>query len=216
MFVLLIALSAIAQAQDERNKVEFYGGYSYMRTDTGFDDDFDDFDDIDTSFNSHGFNASITGNPHRFAGVKFDFSTHSKSQSFSDGTDTATASFRTNQFLGGVQFKDNRKEGSRVRPFAHVLAGLANQRLRATGTFFDDGDTEGTGTPTAFDDSVSSNNFAMVFGAGVDVNLNKRVALRLIQVDFNPIFFRDQNFGDVTIEGRTQKNWRIGVGIVFH
>jgi hypothetical protein len=56
--------------------------------------------------------------------------------------------------------------------------------------------------------SSSSNNtlndFARVFGGGID--------LRLIQFDYNPIFVRTRN----GIEGKTQHNFRIGVGLVFH
>jgi hypothetical protein len=54
--------------------------------------------------------------------------------------------------------------------------------------------------------------FAMVFGGGIDVKLGKRIDLRLIQVDYNPIFVKTRN----GIEGKTQHNFRIGVGLVFH
>lgn len=56
----------------------------------------------------------------------------------------------------------------------------------------------------------------MVFGAGIDVKVSKRVDIRIIQFDYNPIFFREQDFDDFTLAGRTQNNFRIGVGIVIH
>jgi len=203
---LLFACSAMAQAQDDYNGWEFYGGYSYLHSDSGIEEA---LDDDDVNFHSHGFNASITGNFHRYVGGKFDYSFHSKSRNFNDAGDDVSASLRTNQFLGGLQFKDNAKEGGRFRPFAHVLAGVANQNLSASGTL--------AGTPpTTFDDSVSSNNFAMVFGGGIDVKVSNRVDLRLIQLDYNPIWFRDQVFEDLDLPGRTQNNFRIGVGIVIH
>lgn len=208
---LVFGLSVIAQAQSDTNRVEFYGGYSFMRTDTGLDEDIDDFD-VDSNFNSHGFNASLTGNVHRYVGLKGDFSTHSKSRSFTDGTDTATLKLRTNQFLGGLQFKDNKTDGKRVKPFAHILAGVANQKITARGTFY----TPPEGGSTSFDESASTNNFAMVFGAGIDVKVSKRVDIRIFQFDYNPIFFREQDLDDVSLSGRTQNNFRIGVGIVFH
>ncbi len=214
---LVFVFSVIAQAQSENNRVEFYGGYSYMHTDTGFNQDLDvPESDVDLNFNSHGFNASLTGNVHRYVGLKFDFSTHSKSRSFDDGTTSGSVKLRTNQFLGGIQFKDNRKEGSRVRPFAHILAGLANQKLSGTNIDYIPPDVIGGTTPVNF--SGSSNDFAMVFGGGIDVNVSKRVAIRIIQFDYNPIFRRDQDIPelDVTLPGRTQNNWRIGAGIVFH
>ena len=97
-------------------------------------------------------------------------------------------------------------DGGHFRPFAHILAGLANQNLKAQGV---------VGT-TTFNINESTNNFAMVFGGGVDVRVGNRVSIRVIQADYNPIFFRDQNYGTLTIQGRTQSNFRIGAGIVFH
>ncbi len=163
----LLTFSAFsASAQDDRTKFEFFGGYSYLRADDGAGD----------HVNANGFNASLTGNFHRYVGAKFDFSTHSK-----DDT-------RLNQFLGGLQFKDNKMNDRRVKPFAHVLAGLANTRF--------------TGD--------SSNDFAMVIGAGIDVKVSKRVDIRLIQADYNPVFVRDSGYSN------TSNNFRLGVGIVIH
>jgi len=201
----------MAQAQDN-NRVEFYGGYNYLHSDSGIEEE---LDNSEVNFNSHGFNASLTGNFSRYVGAKFDYSFHSKSRNFVDATNNFSASLRTNQFLGGVQFKDNAKEGGRFRPFAHVLGGLANQNLSASGigTF----PVPGGGGNTAFDSSVSSNNFAMVFGGGIDVKVSHNVDIRLIQIDYNPIWFRDQvidNYG--ILDGRTQNNFRIGFGIAIH
>lgn len=212
--ILSVFAAMTVAAQSDRNKVEFYAGYSFLRTDTGLDEDLEDVD-IDSNFNSHGFNASLTGNVHRYVGIKGDFSTHSKSRSFSDGTDSGSIEFRTNQFLGGLQFKDNKTDGKRVKPFAHILAGIANQKISGTGTFYEPPVSVGGGTTTV-DFSGSTNNFAMVFGGGIDVKLSKRVDLRIIQVDYNPIFFRDQDFDDFTLSSRTQNNFRFGFGIVIH
>jgi len=209
--ILSVFAAMTVAAQSDRNKVEFYGGYSFLRTDTGLDEDFEDAE-IDSNFNSHGFNASLTGNVHRYVGIKGDFSTHSKSRSFSDGTDSGSVKFRTNQFLGGLQFKDNKTDGKRVKPFAHILAGIANQKISGSGSFYEPPE----GGTTTVDFSGSTNNFAMVFGGGIDVKVSKRVDIRLIQIDYNPIFFRDQAFDDFSLSGRTQNNFRIGVGIVIH
>ena len=204
-FALCIAMLAAfsVSAQDDRNTVEFFGGYSYLNTDSGLDD----IDpDLDSRIGSHGFNASITGNLSRYVGIKGDFSLHNKSERETFGTDTAEIGFRTTQFLGGVQFKDNNKDANRFKPFAHVLAGIANQRLNATIT----------SGGTTDSDSISANNFAMAFGAGLDVRASKHVDIRVFQFDYNPIFFRDQDTAFGTVEGRTQNNFRISVGIVIH
>ncbi len=204
-----------AMGQDERNKAEFFAGYSYLNSDIGFDEDIDaegvssDFDD---RLGMHGFEAAITGNFHRYVGAKFDFSMHTKTKTFSEliksegGTYDYRLKLRTNQFLGGLQFKDNKKEGGRFRPFAHVLAGVANQKI----TFSDSIPVEGS----ISGDSISKNSFAMVFGGGVDVHVGKRVDIRLFQIDFNPIFMKADS--DLDIGSHTQKNFRISAGVVFH
>src|SRR5687768_15899596 len=136
---IAMLLGITTMAQDERTKAEFYGGYSFHSAQTDLEDD--DFADFNDRLNSHGVELAITGNFHRYAGVKFDFSTHSKSDSFVDGLDNFNFKLRTNQFLGGIQFKDNKKDGQRIKPFAHILGGLANQKITASGTFVGGGIT---------------------------------------------------------------------------
>ena len=181
---VLFVFSTFAKAQEEIHRAEFYAGYSFLRTDT------EDFNG--DRVNAHGFNGSITGNFHRYVGAKFDFSTHSKS--FEDivvGTTPVEVKLRLNQFLGGVQFKDNKIGGGRLKPFAHVLAGIANLRARASAT------------TTASD---SESHFAMAVGGGLDVRASKRVDIRVFQVDYNPIF----------ADGDRSNNFRFGFGIVIH
>jgi len=216
-FIGVITISA----QDERNNVEVFAGYSYHLTDTGLNDDFDeDFDfDFDDKLGSHGFNGSVTGNFHRYAGVKGDFSYHTKTDDFDVAPDSFRLKYSTTQFLGGVQFKDNAVDSGRVKPFAHILAGIAHQRINASGSFTDTGGggDGGGGEIIVFDESVSANNFAMAFGAGVDVRVNRNIDIRLFQVDYNPVFFRDRDVTtEISIPGSTQNNFRFSVGVVFH
>ncbi len=66
--------------------------------------------------------------------------------------------------------------------------------------------------------------FAAAIGGGLDIHLSKRVDVRAIQVDYNPMRFDFTDFGAVGIPGtptplgepkRTLHNFRIGIGIVF-
>lgn len=215
LLLTLISFSAVlAFGQDEKNRVEFYAGYSWLSTDTGLDE----VDPtLDSRFGSHGVDFQLTGNVHRYVGIKGDVSYNTKSRTFVDGTDSLNIKFSTTQFLGGLQFKDNRVEGSKWRPFAHFLAGVAHQSAHATGTFSGGGgETRPFGTPTTIDESASTNNFALKLGAGLDVNVSRHVSIRVIQADYNPIFFKDQNIGTATIPGRTQNNFSAGFGIVIH
>jgi hypothetical protein len=199
LLVAAFAPAAFAQTGDDYNKYDVFVGFSHNRVDTGIDTDdisdggdFDDFDDI---FNEregfNGVNASVKGNVSRYAGLKFDYSFHRKEFDFGDLTGAAGTEVRIHNFLGGVELKDNARE-TRVKPFAHLLAGVARQSADLSN--FDD----------EFED-VSETGFAAAIGGGVDFRLNDRVDFRAIQFDYNPN----------RLNGETQHNFRIGIGVVF-
>ena len=204
---MVVASASMAFAQgDDYHKVEVSGGFSHARVDTGVDDpdlndDFADFLSDRRGFN--GFDASIAGNFTRYFGLKGNVSGHFKSDSFTDGVDTVNTRERMWQFMGGAQLKDNSKE-TRVKPFGHVLAGVARQTVEFSSPDF-------TGT---FD--VSDTNFAIKFGGGLDVRVHPRVDLRLIEFNYNPIFRGDITLDDEVFQGRTQHNFTVGFGIAIH
>lgn len=201
--ILLVACASVGFAQSsDYNKVEFYGGYSHNRVDTGIDDSDPDLSDIVNEREGfHGFNTAVTGNITRYVGIKFDVAGHYKKQDFGfDGSGVNVDSSLYN-FLGGVQLKDNAKEGT-FKPFAQALVGAAHARNKVT---FSGGCVAIFPSPcTNFTESDTG--WAAAFGGGVDVRLNDRIDIRAVQVDYNPT----RVFGDV------QHNFRIGAGIVIH
>ncbi|HYY56413.1 MAG TPA: outer membrane beta-barrel protein [Pyrinomonadaceae bacterium] len=209
--ILACAPLGFAQTTDEYNKVEFYGGYSHNRVDTGLSDDDPDFRDIiDEREGFNGFETSITGNVHKYVGLKFDVSGAYRSDNFAlanGATGDVDASIYN--FLGGVQLKDNRKEGGMVRPFAHFLAGAAHQRVEVNSPQLNA--LIGVNNFEADDTS-----FALGIGGGVDIRVHPRVDIRAITFDYNPVFSGDQTIQGQTFDGRTQHNFRIGAGIVIH
>ena len=248
LVIAVCAASAIAQgAGDDYRKTEFAALYSHARAASTFESETADIpgvgpvttrycaqegrDSFGPDFQRffcerrgmNGFDASATFNFSRYVGVKGNVSAHFNSQSFSDtfdvgGGQTFTANVNTRerlyQFLAGVQLKDNAKEGSAVRPFAHALAGIARQTAR-----FRMPPSEGS---DGFDARANETSFALKLGGGLDVRLSERVALRLIEVNYNPIFARNRPLAGqgitvpITVSGRTAHNFTIGVGIVFH
>jgi len=186
----LIACSAslsLAQTPAEQPKNEFFAGYSYHSA------------DINTlTIDPHrtgqnGVNLEYTRNITRHIGLSGDASAHFHRETHSTGTGTFTSKRDQYFLLAGLQFKAG--NSSRVQPFAHALFGASLFRgftsdIRTSGNVF------------TIDDATS---FAMAFGGGVDIRLNKRIDLRMIQADYTPTFFGS---------GR-QNNFRVSVGIVF-
>lgn len=220
LFIFACAPLGFAQSDDDYNKVEFFGGFSHNQVETGANEfsadpsanEFDEFLDNRTGLN--GFNASITGNVNRYVGLKFDVSGHYKSESATIDGVGLDGKFRFYNFLGGVQIKDNSK-AKRFKPFAHALFGAARQSIEVNGL---SGFTTIGGAPIFTSDNfeVSDTSFAMAIGGGIDVRVHPRVDLRLIQVDYNPVFEGDQQIFDTTINGRRQDNVRFSFGVVIH
>lgn len=247
--LLLIACAspAFAQGSSDYHKLEVYGGYSFGRfksnTDTnsfvdpsGQKTTFTDLcsketgDEIGPNFQNyfckrrsfHGFDTSVTYNLTRYFGLKFDVTGHFKNEQFVDvfptpgGNVTFTINTRERvyNFLGGVQLKDNSKE-KRFKPFGHVLAGAARyrSRIRQSVDVFPDFNF-------AVEDAVTS--FAMKVGGGLDLRISRRIDLRIVEFDYNPIFAGDRQFKTIegplsfSSTGKTAHNYTIGVGIVFH
>jgi hypothetical protein len=243
LLALALAPQCLAQAADEYRRVEVYGGYSLARvnsnveqlaaTSPGGTQTFSNLCSAATGEmlgtnsqkffcdrrNFNGFDASVTYNVSRYFGLKGNVTGHFKQESFVDDfggiTQTIGVRERLYNFLGGVQLKDNRVGGGRLRPFAHVLAGAARYTNRQTQTIdafpqFD----------FVAEDSVTS--FALKLGGGLDVRAGRRVDIRVVEFDYNPAFVGDRGFKTVSgpftfrAEGRTAHNYTIGFGVVIH
>lgn len=203
---IILACASIAAAQSDYKKFEFFGGYSHNRIDTGISDDDPDFGDIINEREGfNGFNTSITGNVTRYVGLKFDFSGHFKSRSipFANVNNAIDINSRVYNFLGGVQIKDNSSETT-FKPFVHGLFGAAHARNRVD--ISEQGCIAIFPSPCPTDFTEKETGWAAAFGGGIDIRASERIDIRVIQVDYNPTGLFD----------RTQHNFRIGVGIVFH
>ena len=63
----------------------------------------------------------------------------------------------------------------------------------------------------------------MKLGGGLDIRAGKRIDVRVIEVDYNPVFAGDRTaksiagpFTSIKFTGRTAHNFTVGVGIVIH
>jgi opacity protein-like surface antigen len=203
MLVAIIACTALtATAQtttsDDYDKVNFFAGFSHNRVDTGLDSNEDpEFDDIvDEREGYNGFNTSVTGNLSRYVGLKGDYSFHRNTQNFNEFLPGFEIKTDLHNFVGGVQIKDNSKE-RKVKPFAHLMAGVAHVKFNISGISQADLDD--------LDINDTETGFAGIVGGGIDFRINDRLDFRAVQFDYNPTRLDDQ----------TQHNFRIGIGIVI-
>jgi len=198
LFVVTSA-SLTAAAQGGVNRIEFFGGYSHSRVDTTLDsDDFDE--EFGERFGAHGVNISVTGNITKYIGAKVDYSHHQKRVDFDFDGEQYELKYTNDTIMGGIQVKNNAKDGPRLKPFGHFLAGIARQKIALT----------------TFDESIAQNNFTFAVGGGLDVRVHKNVDIRVFQVDYNPTYIKDVEFDGTEFNGKLQNNFRFGFGIVFH
>ena len=189
LFIACAAPFTFAQTGDDYNKYDFGVLYSHNRQDVGVEDPNQNF--IDEREGFHGIEVFAKGNLSRYVGLKGSYSFNRKSFDIDGGTAASTFDVDADlhQFLGGAEFKDNARE-TKVKPFAHVLAGVAHSRA----------DIEGIP-----DTDDSETDFAAAVGGGVDFRINDRVDFRAVQFDWNP----------VRGNGETSHNFRIGIGFIF-
>ena len=218
LLALILASVPGARAQsDDYNKYEFFGGYSTMQFDSAAGETNNaEVNDVFGEKNTlRGFNLSLTGNVHRYVGVKGDYSLHLREDNFSRPLGSGTVDTTVQNFLGGLQFKDNSKEGPRFKPFGHTLVGVAVQKI----------DVDSPQLPLVFgvnDFHVNETSFAMAFGGGIDIKINDRFDARVLQADWNLIKRGDQQFLGVipgqtlVLPGTWQNNVRLSFGIVIH
>ena len=228
---LLVTLAALilvstntALAQDDYKRYEFFAGYSALRIDNlAGDTSSPAIDDVlGEKQTLRGFNLAATYNFHRYVGAKFDYSLHLREDNFTRPLGSGTVDTTLQNFLGGIQIKDNSEDGPTFKPFGHALFGVAVQKV----------DVDSPQLPALFgisDFSTNETSFSMAFGGGLDIRLNKRFDLRVVQIDWNIIKRGDQQTGIVLvptpfqtvgtpffIPGTRQDNLRLGIGIVIH
>ena len=187
MIALFLFCSTVALAQTEYRKLEFFGGYSLMNFDNaaGNTNNAEVNEVLGEKELLQGFNAAINYNFHKFVGAKFDYSLHLREDNFSRPLGAGTIDTTLQNFLFGVQVKNNITDGPRLKPFGHALVGFAVQKI----------DLDSPQLPIVFgvnDFSVNETSLAFALGGGLDVKLNDRMDVRLGQVDWNIIRRGDQ------------------------
>jgi hypothetical protein len=167
--------------------------------------------------NLHGFEAAFTYNLNKWIGIKADFGGHfGKSnmdysydreyqqsnvngESYTDYVQTyrqkGNADVRHYTYMFGPEF--SYRGNSKVRPFAHALFGFSKvdvQKMNVDWTRLDFYYQNGNSSEYGYyyegnvAGSFSNTAFAMALGGGLDLNVNKQIAIRLAQIDYLPTF----------------------------
>lgn len=190
--IMLLALSCVAAAADvDYPKFEVFGGYSLMHVgELGAEDlgplvqsTIADYGGTLTGSSStplvkKGVASSITYNLTESLGIEGAFRFNTGDIAAATGVvggDNIGAKAKLTHIaaMGGPRFTWRKNE--RIAPFAHALVGW--DREKPSGSIAYQGETLTV-------DPGSANGLGVMLGGGVDVNVNRLVAVRLIQADY--------------------------------
>jgi opacity protein-like surface antigen len=188
MALFFVFCAPLAFAQDEFKRGEFGIMFSHNRVDTG--GAFDPNPNATGRDSFNGVNVDAGYNFTRYVGAKADFSYHQKSTDFAIPGGTVNVEGKLTQFMGGIKLQDNATE-TKVRPFAQLLVGVGQAKVESNSVLGNLNQSE-TG-------------LAAAIGGGLDIRVHRNVDFRAIKVEYNP----------VRIEGETDNNIRIGIGLNF-
>jgi hypothetical protein len=188
---MLVFAAGSAQAQD---KIEVFGGYSYVHAQTSWTEALlcpqvtCPFRLVKPKLNLNGWEVSGIYKANRWLGLGADFSGHYGSFS--------GASYHLQTYLFGPQISLPGK----ISPFAHVLVGGAHA-TSGVGAGSSSIVTAANGTP--------NDTFAAIVGAGIDIKVAPFLWFRPVQIDYLATRFNQPNSG-------TQSQPRFSAGVVFH
>jgi opacity protein-like surface antigen len=101
---------------------------------------------------------------------------------------------RLYNYMGGIQIKDNKIGGSRLKPFAYVMAGFATTRSSLK-------DCSAFGAICPSELNRSRTKFASAIGAGLDIRISDKVSIRAFQIEYQ--------------RGKAAEGVKVSTGIVF-
>ena len=200
----ILCITVFAQDDsDEYNKGEFFVGYSSAI-----------YVDDSAGVAARGVNVSGVYNFEKYIGIKADASaTFDKPRTFQfvpgfDNPAQAEVRYKTAlsiyNFVGGIQVKNNSTE-ARFKPFGHAMAGVGQYKEKVS--------NQSCTTPsncTYVPASETNTGFSFVLGGGLDIKVNRRIDIRVVQFDLNSISFQR------SISNRSGfSTFRFSTGIVF-
>jgi hypothetical protein len=179
MFAAILLSSTVAFAQEETQRVELFGEYSYLR-----------FNPTLPHLNNRSFNGGgggATFNINRYLGIKGELMGYG-STSFTTTVDAPIATPKGTVPAGTFNSQGNmftylfgpvvKLPLSRITPFGELLFGGSNSNGYAN---LSKAIIAGGGTIRA---SGTQHPFTMAFGGGLDVHINHNFSIRPIELDW--------------------------------
>jgi opacity protein-like surface antigen len=212
LFMLLISCVAVAA---DVPKVEVFGGYSIQRL--GMSDAssayFPGLGDVSdsglsifaesTKYQKYGFNSSFTYNANSVLGLEaaFKYNTGNtlnmqiqiplyldEQSGYSSDSIRVSEKYQDFAFLAGPRFAY--RKNKTVTPFAHALMGFDHAKVTDSASYF--GESLNV-------DTLKDTGFAAVVGGGIDLNVQKNFAVRLIQADYFLTKHLDQTWNNMSL-----------------
>jgi len=224
VFLLMLSFSVSSYAQE--GKPTFFVGYSNLQAeglpDKNDPDNLLSPDFLDRRTTMHGVNGEVTiplgifGATSNALGITGDLSFNRNKESVDVTAGSQAAKTDVIYFVAGPSFHFLRT--TRFEPFARLMGGgartnfeIETRRDLASGTVRNEFDTHST-------------DLALMVGGGLDVRVNDRVKLRVLQIDYAPIFLGDRAvtvlgaagaLQSVELEGQRQDQVRFSFGVSF-
>ena len=216
---LLILFSALSAYGQDDVRPQYFIGYSNLQAeglpDKNDPDNLLSPDFLDRRTTLHGINAAVTF-PFANFGLTGDFSFNRNDES-ADFADV-NQSIKTDvfYFVGGpsLQFPN----ASRFEPLVRLLVGAARTNFEVESR------RETTGGTLSNEFDAGSTDLALMIGAGFDVRVSDRIKVRVLQIDYAPIFLGDRAISvlgsagavqTLELEGQRQDHVRISFGVTF-
>ncbi len=182
VLVVVCLASAFAASQD---RAQIYGGWQYTSIDaSGMSSGL-----VDRVSVPKGWNADFSFKAFKCVSLVGDFSGGYKSETVGFEDISAKGKANVHTFMFGPRFSTN---AGKFTPFGEALFGLAHSKVSA----------EVAGMNI---DLGSDNSAAFAFGGGLDLNVNKRFAVRLAKLDY--VLVRNS--------GMSFNNFAYSAGVVF-
>ena len=216
---VLMTLSVTTVFAQSEYKPKFFIGYSNLQAE-GLPSKNDPDNVISPGFldrrsTMHGVNAEATFPIGNF-GITGDLSFNRNKLSTDVTNGEQSTKTDVMYFVAGPSFAF--RNSTRVEPFIRVMGGAARtnfeistSRQFATGAVSSEFDTHST-------------DLAVMIGGGFDVRVSDKVRLRILQVDYAPIFLSDRSINvlgragaiqTVELEGQRQDQVRFSFGVNF-